>query len=74
MMEAAKVCFHDVQLFDQRDPVHPLINELQNMPAEIKAKTILYHYGDEWDTGPFDFVEGEFKGFAESQQRYVLFD
>ncbi|MCH8968755.1 MAG: MBL fold metallo-hydrolase [Planctomycetes bacterium] len=74
MMEAAKVCFHDVQLFDQPDPVHPLIHELQNMPAEIKAKTILYHYGDEWDTGPFDFVDGEFKGFAVPQQRYVLFE
>lgn len=74
MMQAAKICFHDVQLIDQPDPVHPLIGELRTMPAEIKAKTLLYHYGDEWDTGPFDFVEGEFKGFARPQQRYVLFE
>ena len=56
------------------DPVHPLIGELRTLPPEIKAKTILYHYGDEWDTGPFDFVNDEFAGFATPQKRYVLFE
>ena len=37
------------------------------MPDEIKAKTILYHYGDEWDTGPYDSVETEFaKGLKQN--------
>lgn len=74
MMSTAWLCFHDVQLFDQPDPVHPLISEVRSLPADIKAKTILYHYGDEWDSGPFDFVAAEFKGFASPQRRYVLFE
>lgn len=74
MMQSAHMCFHDVQLFEQSDPVHPIITELRTMPPEIKAKTILYHYGDEWDSGPFDFVEGEFAGFAKPQYRYILFE
>ena len=45
-----------------------------DMPDDIKKKTHLYHYGDDWDSGPFDFVEGEFCGFAVPQQRYVLFE
>ncbi|MCG3137794.1 MAG: hypothetical protein HJJLKODD_01644 [Phycisphaerae bacterium] len=73
MMQAAKICFHDVQLFDQPEPVHPLISELRTMPAEVKKKTLLYHYGDDWDSGPFDYVPHEFAGFAQPQQRYVLF-
>ncbi len=74
MMQQAGLCFHDVQLFDQRDPVHPLISDLRTMPPEIKAKTLLYHYGDDWDAGPFDFVGDEFRGFAEPHRRYVLFE
>lgn len=73
MMQKAAICFHDVQLVEQADAVHPLISDLQTMPAEIKAKTTLYHYGDEWDSGPFDSVESEFAGFAVPQRRYVLF-
>lgn len=74
MMQTAERCFHDVQLFDQADPVHPLIGELRTMPDEIKRKTHLYHYGDDWDQGPFDFVADEFAGFALPQQRYTLFE
>ena len=74
MMQAAKINFHDVQLFDQPDPVHPLLSELQTLPEDIKKKTILYHYGDNWNSGPYDFVESEFAGFAKPQQRYILFE
>ena len=42
--------------------------------ADIKKKTLLYHYGDMWDSGPFDFINTEFAGFAEPQRRYVLFE
>jgi ribonuclease BN (tRNA processing enzyme) len=74
MMRRAKICFHDVQLFEQRDAVHPLIGELRTMPAEIKKKTHLYHYGDDWDSGPFDFVADEFAGFARPQERMLLLE
>ncbi len=72
MMQQAEICFHEVQLFDQADPVHPLLSEMRTLPADIKKKTILYHYGDDWDSGPFDFVQDEFAGFAVPQRRYVI--
>jgi hypothetical protein len=73
-MHRAHICFHDVQLIEQKDPVHSLLSDLRTMPAEIKKKTILYHYGDNWDEGPFDFVEDEFAGFTRQQERMVLFE
>lgn len=73
MMDQAHLCFHDVQLFDQPDPVHPLISELRTIPEAIKQKMMLYHYQDNWDSGPFDYVDTEFAGFAKAQQRYTLF-
>jgi ribonuclease BN (tRNA processing enzyme) len=73
-MGRAKLCFHEVQLVEQPDPVHALISEMRTLPADVKAKTFLYHYGDTWDSGPFEFVNHEFAGFAEPQRRYVLFE
>ncbi len=74
MMDRADLCFHDVQLFEQKNAIHALISELRTLPAEIKKKTLLYHYGDTWDSGPFDFVNEEFAGFAQPQKRMILFD
>jgi len=74
MMERARICFHDVQLFDQPDPVHALIGELRTLPDFIRQKTYLYHYGDEWDTGPFDDVNEQFAGFAIPRQRYRILE
>ncbi len=74
MMEAAKLCFHDVQLLDQPNPIHATISEVRTLPDEIKKRTHLYHYGDNWDAGPFDFVNQEFAGFAPPQERIRLFE
>ena len=74
MLHEAKINFHEVQLFDQPNPVHTLIEELRTMPADVKKKTILYHYGDDWDCGPYDYVNEEFAGFAKPQRRYMLFE
>ncbi len=74
MMEQADVCFHDVQLFDQPNPVHALLTELRTLPREVRAKTWLYHYGDNWDSGPFDDVPQHFAGFAEPARRYTIFE
>lgn len=74
MMTDASLCFHDVQLNEQPDPVHALIDELRALPAPIKKKTLLYHYGDCWDSGAYDYVANEFAGFAQSQRRYMLFE
>lgn len=74
MMERARVCFHDAQLYDQASPVHALISELRTLPADIRRKTWLYHYGDDWDSGPFEDVPKAFAGFAEPGRRYVLME
>ncbi len=72
-MDRAGLCFHDVQLVEEPNPVHALIGELRSLPQAIRKKTVLYHYDDTWDCGAFDFVSQEFAGFAEPQRRYVLF-
>lgn len=74
MLQEARVIFHDVQLHDQPEPVHALLSELRSLPTDIRRKTHLYHYGDDWDSGPFDFVQQEFAGFVEPQRRYILFE
>lgn len=74
MLHDAKINFHEVQLFDQPKPVHTLLSELRTMPEDVKKKTYLYHFSDDWDAGPYDFVNEEFAGFAKQQQRYVLFE
>ncbi len=74
LMSAAKTVFHDVLLEDHPQPVHALISELRTLPPEIRKKTILYHYADNWDSEAFAFVETEFSGFAKPHYRYVLFD
>lgn len=74
MMENAKICFHDVQLFDQPEPVHALLGEMKSMPPEVKQKTVLFHFGDNWDSGPFADIPEEFAGFARPHERYVLFE
>jgi len=74
MMERARICFHDTQLFDQPDPVHPLMSELRTMPEGVRRKTWLYHYDDKWDSGPFDDIADSFAGFATAGRRYVVLD
>ncbi len=74
MMEQARICFHDTQLLSQPNPVHALISELRTLPEAVRRKTWLYHYGDKWDSGPFDDVPHAFAGFAEPAKRYVILD
>ncbi len=72
-MQQAGMIFHDVLLDDQENSVHASLRELRTMPADIKTKTILYHYGDNWDDPSFSFVSDEFAGYARPHERYVLF-
>lgn len=74
MLERARICFHDTQLTEQVQPVHALISELRKLPESIRRKTWLYHYGDDWDSGPFNDVPETFAGFAEPGKRYTLLD
>ncbi|HOW70789.1 MAG TPA: MBL fold metallo-hydrolase [Phycisphaerae bacterium] len=74
MMERARICFHEVQLVGEPAPVHTLLSELRTLPEAVRRKTHLYHFTDDWDTGPFDSVREEFAGFAVPQQRYTILD
>ena len=74
MLERARICFHEVQLFDEPTPVHALLGEMRTLPEPVRKKTWLYHFGDDWDTGPFDCVGDEFAGFAIPQHRYTILD
>jgi len=74
MMGEAELVFHEVHLGDEELPVHSSLRQMRTLPAEIKRKTHLYHYGDDWDSGTYDVVEREFAGFARPFHRYVLFD
>jgi ribonuclease BN (tRNA processing enzyme) len=73
MMEAAHLCFHDCQFFDQDEGVHATLNELRTLPPEIRAKTLLYHFGDNFDDPALQPAIGEFKGLTKPHKRYVLF-
>ena len=74
LMDPARLNFHEVQLEDDRAQVHALLSELRTLPKETRKKTYLYHYGDAWNSGAYDFVADEFAGFAHPQERYLLFD
>lgn len=73
MMEKAEICFHDCQLFDQPDAVHASLNECLGLPEPIKKKTLLYHYGDNFDDKAWEKPVSQFKGFAKPHLRYRLF-
>lgn len=74
MMTAARICFHEVHLGNEELPVHSSLERMRTLPAEIKRKTFLYHYEDDWDSGAYGVVAREFAGFARPFERYVLFD
>ncbi len=74
MLHESKVIFHDVQLYEQPDPVHALLSELWNLPEEIRRKTYLYHFDDTWDEPRFDSVREQFAGFVAPRKRYTIFE
>ncbi len=77
----AEIMFHDCQLF--QGGVHASYHELMTLRPEIREKTYLYHYGDNWDqtdtwvkpSDPFtgDPVKDGFLGWAEQQVAYDFY-
>ena len=74
MMASANVCFHEVALDQEPNPVHTTLTELRTLPQEVRQRTWLYHFGDDWNSGAFDDVGDAFAGFAQPRVRYVLFE
>ncbi len=63
--------FHDCQLFT--GGVHASLDELNGLPPEIKAKTVLTHYGDNWETYEERVKDYGFIGLGR-QHVYYQFD
>lgn len=63
------VIFHDCQFFT--GGVHASIEELKQLPPEIKKKTYLVHYGDNWED--FEDKVQEY-GFAGLGQQHVFYN
>jgi ribonuclease BN (tRNA processing enzyme) len=61
--------FHDCQLFT--GGVHASLDELARLPADIKAKTLLMHYGDAVEDNAAKAVDLGFKGFVVQWHPYV---
>jgi len=60
--------FHDCQFFN--GGVHAGIDELNQLPAEIKEKLYLTHYGDNWKQ--FEKTAGKY-GFAGFTQQHAYY-
>ncbi|HEY3325360.1 MAG TPA: MBL fold metallo-hydrolase [Planctomycetota bacterium] len=73
MLESASLCFHDCQLFDQPESVHATLSECLSLPPAICKKTILYHFGDNFDDQALAPSFRPFRELARPQQRYKLF-
>ncbi len=60
--------FHDCQFFT--GGVHAGIDELNGLPADIKKRIILSHYGDNWEKFEKTAVKYGFAGFAKQHVYY----
>jgi len=63
-----EIIFHDAQFFN--GGVHAGIDELNTLPADIKKKLILTHYGDTWEDYQDKIEEYGFYGLAKQWQYY----
>lgn len=62
--------FHDCQLYS--GGVHASLDELGGLPSEIKAMTVLMHYGDAVEKFTEKAAALGFKGFAEQWRLYLF--
>ncbi len=62
------VIFHDCQLF--AGGVHTYLEDLRRLPAKIKEKTYLMHYGDSWKSYEQKVRDYGFPGFVQQQKIY----
>jgi ribonuclease BN (tRNA processing enzyme) len=73
-LETARIAFHEAYLGEGDPGVHTRLAELRTLKADVKRKTWLYHYGDDWDSTSHGPALQEFAGLARPFQRYVLFE
>jgi ribonuclease BN (tRNA processing enzyme) len=66
---AIETIYHDCQFFPAGG-VHASIEELKTLPAKIKAKMVLMHYGDDWEKKEALVAEYGFKALARQWSWY----
>lgn len=66
--QGAEWFFHDCQL--QPGPVHASYQELKELPAVVRKRMLLMHYGDEW--ARFRPAADGFHAFAEQGIQYLF--
>ena len=64
------IIFHDCQLFT--GGVHASLDELSTLPAAVKRKTILMHYGDNWQDFRDQARAAGFKAWAKEGHSYTF--
>ena len=62
--------FHDCQFFN--GGVHASLEELATLPAELKGRMVLMHYGDNWQQFESQVTEAGFRGFVKQGHSYTL--
>jgi hypothetical protein len=62
------VIYHDCQLFT--GGVHASLNELKTLPAHLKSRTVLMHYGDNWKEFEQEALNDGFQAWAQEQHQY----
>jgi ribonuclease BN (tRNA processing enzyme) len=62
--------FHDCQFFT--GGVHAGLDELTTLPASVKERMILTHYGDNWKENEKKVSEGGFFGLARQWHHYIF--
>ncbi len=60
--------FHDVQFFT--GGIHAGLQEIEQLPGEIKGKMLLYHYNDSYEEKRKEVAEAGFQGFVEPAKTY----
>ena len=62
--------FHDCQFFPPGG-VHASIDELKNLPSDLKARMLLMHYGDDWEKNVAKVSDFGFQGLV---RQWVYYD
>ena len=62
--------FHDVQLYN--GGIHASLDQISALPDEIKSKTYLMHYGDDYENHRTRIAQSGFAGFVQQQVIYAF--
>jgi hypothetical protein len=62
--------FHDCQFFT--GGVHASIDELNQLPSDVKKKIILTHYGDDWEKHEKKIIDYGFHSLGQQHVHYIF--